>query len=509
MSEEGPVYNVNDKIPSGTLILTILQHFFALAVYMTYPAIITGAICCSADVTTALISVTLVGCGIATILQALPRIGSGYLLPIIPNSAYLPASLLAASGGGLPMLYGMYAVAGLFEMALSRITRFFRIVFPEEIIGVVLLLLGIAIVPFAFPLFFGSADSGALDPMATLVGIITLASIIILSIIPKRIFKFYSTLIGIVIGMIAAILLGVFSLDTFQEVANLSVFAVPNFAFLGQGYAFNVAYIAPFIIGVICIVMKTAGNITLLKGYTGKGDEKTMKRGLFAEGLGLGITGVLGGIGVGTSSSATGLVIGTGIASRKVGVGLGILLIICGFFPIFGWIFGIIPKPILGAVLIYAVAFVMVSGLQSISSRMLDSRRTFVVALPILIGVSSAVCPYLYSSLPEWLDTFFSSALTAGAFSAVILGLLFRIGISHHKTYNMKEVNIHDAMIDAGKTWTLDRNQVSVISHEMELLWRTKDTDSLNLELSKMRDQLTVHLHYQDGETVMRSYPLI
>ncbi|HJJ57431.1 MAG TPA: purine/pyrimidine permease [Methanocorpusculum sp.] len=504
MLENAPIYNIDDKIPIGTLILTILQHFFALAVYMTYPVIITTSIGGGVEMTTMLISVTVIGCGIATILQALSRIGSGYLLPIIPNSSYLPASLLAATGGGLPMLYGMYIFAGLFEIVLSRLSKFFRFIFPEEIVGVVLLLLGIAIVPFAFPLFFGSVDNGALNPAATAVGIITLSTMIILSLIPKRIFKFYSILIGIVIGGVSSVLLGVFSLERFGEIANLSVFSVPNFAFF-QGYAFDPSLLAPFIIGVICIVMKSTGNFTMIKNYTKKGDRKTISRGLFAEGLGLGITGALGGIGVGTSSSAAGMVVSTGIASKKVGIGLGILLIICGFFPIFGWIFSIIPHPILGAILLYAVAFVMISGIQSISSRYLDSRRTFVVTLPILVGVSSAVCSYLYMDLPSWVEILFSSALTSGSFFAVFLGLVFKLGISRHRYGDLSQKSLSDYMEDAGKAWTLDKNQIHKIVDELE----EYDAKEISLTLSRSWDSLTVLLKLDGKEEKKIMYQLL
>ena len=68
-----PVYNTEDKIPPSTLILTILQHFFALAVYFTYPVIISGAVGGGEAVTTTLISITLIGCGIATLLQVARR----------------------------------------------------------------------------------------------------------------------------------------------------------------------------------------------------------------------------------------------------------------------------------------------------------------------------------------------------------------------------------------------------------------------------------------------------
>ncbi len=185
-----PIYNVHDKVPLGTTVLTILQHFFVLAVYMTYPVIISNSIGGSTDLTMFLISATLIGSGVATILQSFAKTGAGHLLPMVPNSSYLPASLLAATAGGLPLMYGMLIISGLFEMVISRFTKFFRIVFPNEVTGVVLFLLGIAIVPFAFPLFFGSFDSGPLDPASTVVGIITLSATILLSVIPRRFFKF-------------------------------------------------------------------------------------------------------------------------------------------------------------------------------------------------------------------------------------------------------------------------------------------------------------------------------
>ncbi|HJJ89851.1 MAG TPA: hypothetical protein O0Y05_02280, partial [Methanocorpusculum sp.] len=100
------VYNVNDNVPLPLLILNILQHFFVLSVYMTYPVIITRAIGGGEDLSTFLINSTLIGSGMATLLQSFHRTGCGYTLPMITNSPYLPASILAATEGGLPLLYG-------------------------------------------------------------------------------------------------------------------------------------------------------------------------------------------------------------------------------------------------------------------------------------------------------------------------------------------------------------------------------------------------------------------
>ena len=488
MADEPPVYNTDDAIPKTTLLLSVIQHFFAIAVYMTYPVIISAAVAGTAEMTANLISLTLIGCGIATLLLSSKKFGTGFPMPIIPNSSYLPASVLAAGAGGIPLLSGMLILSGILEMIVSRFTRFFRRIFPDEVTGVVLFLLGIAIIPFAFPLFFGSEGGAPLDPASTAVGCITLLSIILFSIIQKRFFKFYSTILGMGVGMLAAILLGVFSVDTFAEAESLALFAVPTPAFL-TGYDFNTALLVPFLIGVICIIMKTAGNLTLLSGYTGKGDRKTLSRGLLLEGAGLSLTGALGGIGVGTSSSDAGIVISTGVASRKIGFGVGILLILFGFMPVVAWIFHILPRPILGAVLLYAVTFVMISGIQSLAALILDTRRTFVVILPVLLGVSSAVCPYLYAGLPAWAELFFASPLTAGSIIAVLLGLLFKIGIPHSKSAVLKKEEVYTFVYECGKLWTLNRLQISVIAQETA---ERADGKEVSLTLTNDRASLQV-----------------
>ena len=480
-----PVYNVRDRVPLGTTVLTILQHFFVLAVYMTYPVIISNAVGGSTDLTMFLISATLIGSGVATILQSFSKTGAGYLLPMVPNSSYLPASLLAATAGGLPLLYGMLIISGFFEMVLSRFTKFFRIVFPNEVTGVVLFLLGIAIVPFAFPLFFGSADSGPLDPASAAVGVITLSATILLSVIPRRFFKFYAILIGIVTGMAASVLLGVFRLETLLEIADLSVFEIPNPVGI-VSYSFDFALLIPFLIAMICVMLKSVGNISLLNAYTREGRNDTLKNGLLSEGAGIAIAGALGGVGIGSSSGATGLVVGTGIAAKRVGLGLGVFLILCGFLPAIGWVFHILPKPILGATLLYAVTFVMISGIQSISSRMLDPRRKFVVILPILIGVSSAVCPYLYADLPKTLALFFASPLTSGSMAVLVLGLVLKIGIRKRRSFDFsKDANLQRFVAECGREWTLDRRQAASIADHLEDLAKAGEPERLELRFEQ------------------------
>lgn len=471
-SVDRPVYNVSDNVPPSVFVLSILQHFFVLAVYMTYPVIITKAIGGGEDLSTFLISATLLGSGIATILQSVRATGSGHIFPMVPNSSYLPASVLAATAGGLPLLYGMMIFTGFLEVLMSRLTRYFRVLFPGEVAGVVMFLLGIAIIPFSFPLFFGSVNGSPLDPFATLVGCITLGSMIILSILKRKIFKFYAVLIGIGIGLVSSVLLGVLTLADVQAAGTFELFAIPNPIGI-VSYHFDIGLLVPFAVGMLCVMLKSAGNITLLDEYTGETNKNNLRRGIFSEGVGAMICSAIGGIGIGSSASNTGLIPGTGIASRRIGLGLGVFLVICGFLPVIGWFFHVMPEPVLGAVVIYAIAFIMIGGLQSISARILDNRRIFVVILPIMIGVSSAVCPYLYTGMPETIQLFFASPLTSGAICVIVIGLLFKIGIPNHMTISFgaqPAVEASQLIFECGRSWTMDKTQMFQITHHVQAL---------------------------------------
>lgn len=499
-SADRPVYNVGDNVPPSVLVLSILQHFFVLAVYMTYPVIITKAINGGEDLSTFLISATLIGSGIATILQAIRYTGCGYIFPMVPNSSYLPASMLAATAGGLPLLYGMMIVSGFLEMILSRLTRYFRVLFPGEVVGVVMFMLGLAIIPFSFPLFFGSGDTGPLDPAATAVGIITLGSMIILGIQHQKIFRFYAVLIGIIIGFASSVLFGALTLADIESAGSTSLFSIPNPVGI-VSYSFDVGLLIPFAIGMLCVMLKSAGNIALLDEYTGETGRGNLRRGILSEGFGAAVCSAIGGIGIGSSASNTGLIPGTGIASRKIGLGLGLFLIICGFLPAIGWFFHIMPEPIMGAVVIYAIAFIMLGGVQSISSRVLDNRRTFVVILPIMIGVSSVMCPNLYTALPETIQLFFASPLTSGAIFVVVLGLLFKIGLPTHNTIRFgdhPEADVSRLLLDCGRLWTMDKTQMFQIIHHIQALIRAMPEgmhpEQLTLTLKNSTGALTAEL---------------
>ena len=166
-----------------------------------------------------------------------------------------------------------------------------------------------------------------------------------------------------------------------------------------------------------------------------RADMGSISRGLSAEAIGTIIAGLLGGVGQSTSSSNIAVSIATGATSRRIAFATGGLLILCAFSPKVATVFAVMPTPVIGALLIFAASVMIVTGLQLISSRMIDSRKTFVVGISLLFGLSVDILPQVYTQVPTQLAPLFSSSLSITLVVAIVLNLLFRIGIAVRRSF--------------------------------------------------------------------------
>ena len=71
----------------------------------------------------------------------------------------------------------------------------------------------------------------------------------------------------------------------------------------------------------------------------------------------------------------------------------------------------------------------MISGVQIISTRVIDARRTLVIGMGILTFLLVAMFPRTFADAPYWLQPIVSSPLVLATIVALTLNLLFRIGI--------------------------------------------------------------------------------
>jgi NCS2 family nucleobase:cation symporter-2 len=224
---------------------------------------------------------------------------------------------------------------------------------------------------------------------------------------------------------------------------------------------------------------------------------KNIGGGILADGLSAVTAGFVGTMGQSTSSSNIGLSIGTGATSRRIAFAAGGILVSLAFFPKLAAIFVIMPTPVMGATLIYAVSFMIVTGFRIIMSRMLDVRKTFVVGIPLIFGLSVDVLPGLYDTVHPWIHPIFSSSLSLATILAITLNVILRIGIAQRQRLVLRPgVDTSDTifafMEKQGAAWGARRE---VIYHAIAAL--TEFYESVSL-LKLARSDITVEVSFDE-----------
>ena len=430
------IYGVNDKPPLIETLVLGFQHLSMFFISISFPVLIIASMGSAVDERSGqgFISLSMIAAGIVTILQSFRKgkVGSGYLIPSVCGPSYFSASMMAAGMGGFPLLFGMTGFVGVVEVFFSRVMHKLRFLFPSEVTGVIVLMVGVVIIPLTMKSFVGiGTGDNTVTHQEVITGVLTLAVMVILNVFSKGKLRLYSVLIGMVVGYAISAAFGLFDKADFNDLANTPMFAFPYIK--GFGWSFDASLIIPFTIATLSSTLKTVGDITTAQKISDadwrRPDMKSVSNGIFADGLGGVIPGLIGGFGQSTSSANVGLSMATGATSRVIAYALGGLLIGFAFMPRFSEFFLLMPLPVIGATLIYAASFMIIAGLQIIMSRMLDARKTFVVGVSIIFGLSVYVLGDVYNEVHPWIHPIFSSSLSLATISAIVLNLLLRIGI--------------------------------------------------------------------------------
>ena len=429
------IYGLNDKPPILVTIILGFQHIFTMSSTLMLPVIIVQEIGGSFSQIQSLVCFSMIGIGIGTVLQCLKKgpVGSGYLCPHLSSPAYLPISIQAAWLGGLPLMHGMIMISGIFEGLFSSIAHKLKRLFPTEVSGLVVLLVGFSLIPIGASKFMGIEFPE--DPISAkhlLVASLTLATMIGVNIWSKGKLRLYCVIIGMIVGYLLSCVSGILSIVDWKYIFEAPFFALPGVGAEKFKWAFDWSLVIPFMIVTLCGSLKSIGNITTCQKINDdnwkKPDMKNIGRGLLAEAIGIFSAGLFGGTATDTSSSNIGLSAATGATSRRIGTTAGIIFICLAFLPKLTAFISIMPSPVMGAILIFVTSFVIIAGLQIILTRPLTTKMAFVVGISFLFGTSLEILPKLYSHVHPWLRPFFSSSLTFGTILAIVLNLIVNIG---------------------------------------------------------------------------------
>lgn len=429
------LYGLNDRPPPLKLLLLAFQHVCLMASPLVLPAVLVAEIGGSRSEGQTIVALSMIACGLGTILQAmrLPGIGSGYFCPNVVGPNFFAASMSAAWIGGIPLMRGMTIFAGLFQVLFAGVIRRVRFLFPNEILGLVVMMVGVGLVPVSSSKLMSiEFTSDAANHPAVAVSLAVLVLIVLLTVRGSGAFRLFAILIGMVTGYIVCFVSGMMSPDDLALVSSLPWLRMPDYTSLG-GFAFSFDLLPTFIIVSICGTLKSFGNLVLAEKVNNpewtQPNMHDMQRGLVADGIALAGAGLVGGLASDTSSTNVALSGTSGATSRVIAYGTGVMFILLGFFPKISSLLAVMPAPVAGAVLVFSACYMIMSGLQIITSDKLDYRKTFAIGLGVFAGLSRDIVPQVYANVPDFLHPILGSSLSFAVIVAVLINQLLALGL--------------------------------------------------------------------------------
>jgi xanthine permease XanP len=219
-----------------------------------------------------------------------------------------------------------------------------------------------------------------------------------------------------------------------------------------MSWSFDAALAVPFAIACIAAAMKAVGTVTVCQRMNDadwvRPDMRSATRGVLADGASTMLAGALGAVGTNTSTPSVGLASATGVASRKVAFAIGAIFLVLGLMPKLAALLAVMPRAVMVAALLFAVAFIIINGLQVMTSRLLDARRTLVIGLSIVAGAAVEVFPAIAASAPKAVSPLLASSLVFATIIALALNLLFRIGVRKTASLTVERARIDGKQIE-------------------------------------------------------------
>lgn len=424
------IYGLDERPPAGVLLLLALQHNFLMASTLLLPVVLISEIGGSVAEVRDVVGLTMIAAGLGTLLQSSRRLGSGYLCPNLCGPNFFASSAEAAWMGGLPLMRGMTVAAGVLEALLAPALRHVKFLFPTEVTGLVVFMVGVSLVPVGASKFLGIDYAGdPIRPAVLAVAATTFFLMALVNVRGGRRLKLYSVFIGMAAGYGLSALTGLFGPTQWARLGEAPWFEPPFHAGFPD-LRFEWELLLPFGIVSICGALKSMGNLVSAQRANDddwrEPDMRRVSKGIFADALSVISAGLLGGMATDTSSSNVGLSQASGATSRVIGVVAGALFIAYGFSPKVTMLLSLMPQPVMGAIVVFVTCFMMLTGLQILLTLKPRPRTIFVVGVSLFFGLSLDIMPQLYSSIPGWLRPIFQSSLTLSAILAVVLNQVLR-----------------------------------------------------------------------------------
>lgn len=432
MTETTAYSDPNVTPPLGEAVPLGLQHVLAMFASNVTPSIIVAGaagLAFGGAEQVYLIQMAMLFAGIATLFQTVGIGPIGARLPIMQGTSFAFVGVLAgvAASQGLSVALTACIIGGVIHFALGSVIQNLRWLFPNLVIGLVILAIGLYLIPVAIKYAAGGAAQFQMEAesfgsmkhwsVALTVVFVSLA----LKFFTKGLLSNAAILIGLIAGYALAFVLGMVNFGAVGKAAWITAITP-----LPYGFEFSLGAVIAVTLVSIVSAIETVGDASAT-AKAGAGREATdaeIAGATYADGLGTAIAGVFGGLPNTSFSQNVGIVGMTGIMSRHVVTIGAIILIICGLIPKVGAVIASMPLPVLGGGVIVMFGMVAAAGMNMLAEVPMTRRNMIIIAVSLAFGLGLNLVPSAVQYLPGVVKTLATSAVAPTALCAIILNLV-------------------------------------------------------------------------------------
>ena len=334
---------------------------------------------------------------------ALFTAGIGTLIFQIVNKEAVPPIFLASSFAFIaPIIYGVQTwgiagtmsglfAAGIFYVILSFLVRvkgseFLHNLLPAVVVGPVIMTIGLILSPVAVFMAMGKTGDGSFVlvdfPIAITISLITLAVVLLTTLLGKGIFRLLPILCGIVVGYAVSLMFGIVSFDA---VAAAPWFAVPAFV----APVFNIEAIIYILPIAIAPAVEHIGDMLAISNVTKRDylQKPGLKNTLLGDGLATSAAAMFGGPPNTTYSEVTGAVTISRAFNPAIMTWAAIFAILLAFVGKLGALLGTIPVPVMGGILLLLFGIIASIGMGTLIKEKVDLQdpRNMIIVSIILV----------------------------------------------------------------------------------------------------------------------------
>ncbi|PPQ94824.1 hypothetical protein CVT25_007461 [Psilocybe cyanescens] len=436
-----PFYALDTDLPLVLAISSGLQHSLAmLAGLITPPIIFASALNLDAETSAYMISASLIGCGIMSLVQ-MSRIhlfrgyylGTGLITVVGTSFATLSTanaifdamykdgtcpSTISADGavirGPCPDAYGMVLgtslICSFLEIFMSFCSpKLLKRIFPPLVTGTVILMIGASLIGESGVANWGGGSNNCKDrpesgifqlcptifaprplpwgsPEFIGLGFLSFATIILTEIFGSPFLKNISIIVGLVVGCIVAGAAGYISDSTIKSAPGITFLWVHTFKLGVYPPA-----ILPMMAVYVSLAMEAIGDITASAEVSRQevvGDvfDSRIQGGILGDGISGFMSALFTVTPLSTFAQNNGVIAITRCANRGAGRWCCFFLILFGVLGKLSGVLLAIPNPVLGGVTTFLFANVAASGIRVISNVRFQRRERFILSAALAFG---------------------------------------------------------------------------------------------------------------------------